>query len=66
MRLHLGAPREKLTMAMGEGVVSNGDGKILSFMPQRQITHMFGISWRKIDGFVFVGVQIIRKQDGET
>lgn len=68
MRIHLGAPREPLFAVIGDssGDVRDGTGRYLTFRPKRQITHLYGISWRVRTGFVFIGYQFHKKQEGES
>lgn len=66
MRIHLGAPREKLFAVVGDGAVYDTTGRQLTFNTRRQIKWLYGISWRIQRGFVFVGVQFHAKQDGES
>ena len=68
MRIHLGPPRESLFAVVGDesGAVRNSAGRVLSLRPKRQITHLYGISWRVRTGFVFIGYQFHKKQEGES
>lgn len=70
IRLHLGAPREPVFATIEPAADTVIDGHrypaSLSIRPKRQITWMYGISWRTKRGFVFVGAQFHKKQKGES
>lgn len=65
MSLHFGKPRQDLFVTIGKPTVDKNERE-LSLRPIRQITWLYGISWRRPTGFVFVGVQFHQKQEGES
>ncbi len=64
LRVHRRAPKNDMFMVLGRAVYSQG--RELSLNPKRQVVGLYGVSWRRGDsGFVFVGLQLIRKDGDE-